>query len=37
LARDVTMEAEDGIGPRDVAAFRRVISRMTANLDRIAD
>src|SRR5262249_23169515 len=37
LARDITMEAEDGIGPRDVAAFRRVISRMTANLDRIAD
>ena len=37
LARDITVEAEEGIVPRDIAAFRRVIARMTANLDRIAD
>jgi MarR family transcriptional regulator, organic hydroperoxide resistance regulator len=37
LARDITLEAEGGIALRDVAAFRRVITRMTANLDRIAD
>jgi MarR family transcriptional regulator, organic hydroperoxide resistance regulator len=37
LARDITSEAEDGIAPREVAAFRRVIARMTANLDRIAE
>jgi MarR family transcriptional regulator, organic hydroperoxide resistance regulator len=37
LARDITAEAEAGIGPRDAATFRRVIMRMTANLDRIAD
>jgi MarR family transcriptional regulator, organic hydroperoxide resistance regulator len=37
LARDITAEAETGIAPRDTATFRRVIIRMTANLDRIAD
>jgi MarR family transcriptional regulator, organic hydroperoxide resistance regulator len=37
LARDITAEAEEGIGPRDIGTFRRVITRMTANLDRIAD
>jgi MarR family transcriptional regulator, organic hydroperoxide resistance regulator len=37
LARDITVEAEEGIARRDIAAFRRVIARMTANLDRIAD
>jgi DNA-binding MarR family transcriptional regulator len=37
LARDITAEAEAGNGPRDIATFRRVIARMTANLDRIAD
>jgi MarR family transcriptional regulator, organic hydroperoxide resistance regulator len=37
LARDITAEAETGIAPRDTARFRRVIIRMTANLDRIAD
>jgi MarR family transcriptional regulator, organic hydroperoxide resistance regulator len=35
LARDITVDAEEGIAPRDIAAFRRVIARMTANLDRI--
>jgi MarR family transcriptional regulator, organic hydroperoxide resistance regulator len=35
LARGITDEAEDGIGRRDLALFRRVIARMTANLDRI--
>lgn len=37
LARDITAEAEEGVAPRDIAAFRRVITRMTANLDRIVD
>jgi MarR family transcriptional regulator, organic hydroperoxide resistance regulator len=37
LARDITAEAEAGIGPRDIVRFRRAITRMTANLDRIAD
>jgi DNA-binding MarR family transcriptional regulator len=37
LARDITVGAEEGIAPRDIAAFRRVIARMTANLDRIVD
>ena len=35
VARTITDEAEEGIAPRDLAAFRRVIARMTANLDRI--
>jgi DNA-binding MarR family transcriptional regulator len=34
-ARRITDEAEDGIVPRDLAAFRRIILRMTENLDRI--
>jgi DNA-binding MarR family transcriptional regulator len=37
LARGITAEAETGIGPRDIATFRRVVRRMTANLDRIAN
>ena len=37
LARSITAEAEAGIGPRDIATFRRVVRRMTANLDRIAN
>ena len=36
LAREITAEAEAGIEPRDIATFRRVITHMTANLDRIA-
>ena len=34
-ARGVTAEAEQGIARRDWQTFRRVITRMTANLDRI--
>jgi MarR family transcriptional regulator, organic hydroperoxide resistance regulator len=35
LARGITDEAEDGIARSDLAVFRRVIARMTANLDEI--
>lgn len=35
VARGITDDSEEGIVARDLAAFRRVISRMTANLDRI--
>ncbi|MGB8629228.1 MAG: MarR family winged helix-turn-helix transcriptional regulator [Xanthobacteraceae bacterium] len=35
LARGITEEAEGGIAAGDLACFRRVIARMTANLDRI--
>jgi DNA-binding MarR family transcriptional regulator len=35
LARGITEEAEAGINSRDLARFRRIIARMTANLDRI--
>jgi MarR family transcriptional regulator, organic hydroperoxide resistance regulator len=35
LARGITQDAEHGIAVRDIACFRRVITRMTANLDRI--
>ena len=35
LARGITDEAEDGVGRDDLALFRRVIARMTANLDQI--
>jgi DNA-binding MarR family transcriptional regulator len=35
VARIITDEAEDGLSPRDLAAFRRIIARMTANLDRV--
>jgi MarR family transcriptional regulator, organic hydroperoxide resistance regulator len=35
VARGITEDAERGIAKRDLAAFRRVIARMTANLDRI--
>ena len=37
LTRHITAEAEAGIAPRDTATFRRVIIRMTANLDRTAE
>jgi MarR family transcriptional regulator, organic hydroperoxide resistance regulator len=36
LARAITEEAEDGIARNELAAFRRVIAHMTANLDRIS-
>jgi MarR family transcriptional regulator, organic hydroperoxide resistance regulator len=35
VARGITEAAEQGIGRHDLAAFRRVVSLMTANLDRI--
>jgi MarR family transcriptional regulator, organic hydroperoxide resistance regulator len=35
VARTITDEAEEGISAGDLASFRRVIARMTANLDRI--
>jgi DNA-binding MarR family transcriptional regulator len=35
LARGITAAAEAGIAAHDLANFRRVIARMTANLDRI--
>lgn len=35
VARTITDEAEEGITPRDLASFRQVIARMTANLDRV--
>lgn len=34
-ARSITEEAEAGIAARDLAGFRRVIGRMTDNLDHI--
>src|SRR5262249_26621838 len=37
VARGITDEAEQGIGARELALFRQVITRMTANLDRIAN
>ncbi len=35
LARSITDEAEQGIAARELSSFRRVITRMTANLDRV--
>jgi DNA-binding MarR family transcriptional regulator len=35
VARTITDEAEEGVPARDLVSFRRVIARMTANLDRI--
>jgi MarR family transcriptional regulator, organic hydroperoxide resistance regulator len=35
LARGITVQSEAGITSDDLAVFRRVITRMTANLDRI--
>jgi DNA-binding MarR family transcriptional regulator len=35
VARTITAEAEEGIAPRDLVAFRRIVARMTENLDRI--
>jgi DNA-binding MarR family transcriptional regulator len=35
VARSITEEAEVGVAGRELATFRRVITRMTANLDRV--
>lgn len=35
VARDITGVAETGIAARDLASFRRVLARMTDNLDRV--
>ncbi|HEY5063444.1 MAG TPA: MarR family transcriptional regulator [Xanthobacteraceae bacterium] len=35
VARGITDASEEGIAARDLAAFRRVIARMTENLDRV--
>jgi DNA-binding MarR family transcriptional regulator len=35
VAKSITDAAEDGIAARDLGVFRRVVTRMTANLDRI--
>jgi MarR family transcriptional regulator, organic hydroperoxide resistance regulator len=35
VARTITEEAEEGIPARDLASFRRIVARMTENLDRI--
>jgi DNA-binding MarR family transcriptional regulator len=35
VARGINDESEKGVAVRDLAAFRRVILRMTANLDRV--
>ena len=35
VARTITDEAEEEISARDLVSFRRVVARMTANLDRV--
>src|SRR5580692_8406862 len=35
VARTITDDAEEGIAPRDLATSRRIVARMTENLDRI--
>jgi DNA-binding MarR family transcriptional regulator len=35
VAKGINDAAEDGIAARDLGVFRRVVTRMTANLDRI--
>ena len=37
VARGITDEAERGIGSTDLLRFRRIVARMTANLDRITE
>jgi DNA-binding MarR family transcriptional regulator len=37
IARGITTDAEQGLAARDLDTFRRVITRLTANLDRIKD
>jgi DNA-binding MarR family transcriptional regulator len=35
LARGINAQADEGISAADIAVFRRVIQRMTENLDRL--
>jgi MarR family transcriptional regulator, organic hydroperoxide resistance regulator len=35
LARSINAQADEGISAEDIAVFRRVITRMTANLDKV--
>jgi DNA-binding MarR family transcriptional regulator len=35
LARGINAQADQGISADDIAVFRRVIMRMTANLDKV--
>jgi DNA-binding MarR family transcriptional regulator len=35
LARGINAQADEGISAQDIAVFRRVITRMTANLDKV--
>lgn len=35
LARGINGQADEGISAEDIAVFRRVITRMTANLDKV--
>jgi DNA-binding MarR family transcriptional regulator len=35
LARAINAQADEGIPPEDIAVFRRVITRMTKNLDKV--
>ena len=35
LARRINAQADEGISAEDIAVFRRVITRMTANLDKV--
>ena len=35
LARGINAQADEGIAAADIAVFRRVIMRMTANLDKV--
>jgi MarR family transcriptional regulator for hemolysin len=35
LARSINAQADEGISAQDIAAFRRVITRMTKNLDKV--
>jgi DNA-binding MarR family transcriptional regulator len=37
LARSITDEAEQGVSRSDLAQFRRILSRMTQNLDRLKE
>jgi DNA-binding MarR family transcriptional regulator len=37
LARNINAQADTGISPDDIAVFRRVITRMTKNLDKVGE